>query len=76
MLSVVNPLTALKHIAAFSAGLRGHELENWEPGERFALATCIRCKAQVRVYYSPLQPEVAGDAITCKCGAPAVKRVA
>jgi len=63
-----NQLAALKHIAGFSAAVRGHELGEWRTGERSALATCIRCGADVRVYFPALQPEMDGPSLEHLCG--------
>jgi len=65
---IVNQLAALQHIATFSAAVRGHELGGWRIGEGSALATCIRCGAEVRVYFPALQPEMDGLALACQCG--------
>ena len=60
-------LTALQRIAAFSARLRGHQLGAWNSGDGCASARCIRCGAGLRVYNSPIQPEMDGAAINCIC---------
>jgi hypothetical protein len=60
-------LEALQRIAAFSAKVRGHELGEWLVGENFAQAACIRCQAELRVYYSPIQPEMDGAALNAPC---------
>jgi len=61
-------LEALQRIAAFSAKLRGHELGQWRAGEGFAQATCIRCRAQMRVCNSLFQPDMEGPALDALCG--------
>jgi hypothetical protein len=65
---IAHQLAALQRIAAFSAAVRGHELEGWRTGEESALASCIRCGAEVRVYFPALQPEMDGPAYEHLCG--------
>jgi hypothetical protein len=65
---MVSQIIALQRIAAFSARLRGHDIGEWQTGEEFASASCIRCRAELRVYYWPLQPEMDGTALDSQCG--------
>jgi len=69
-------LTALQRIAAFSAKVRGHELGEWYSGDGFASARCGRCGAELRVYFSPVQPEIDGAAIDRLCGQEAAEQAA
>ena len=59
---------ALQRIAAFSAKLRGHELGEWHRSEGFAQATCVRCRAELVVYNSLVQPEMDGPVLDQQCG--------
>jgi len=68
MPSANDQLAALQRIAAFSARLREHELGEWHTGEGIARACCIRCRAELRLYYSPIQPEMDGAALESLCG--------
>jgi len=76
MSSMADQLAALERIAAFSAKLRGHELGEWHKGEGFAMASCVRCGAELRVYGSVIQPEIDGPALDCLCGEEMGDRVA
>jgi len=64
---VFHQLAALQHIAAYSATVRGHELGVWHTTEGCSRACCIRCRAELRVYFPALQPEVDGTAIGRPC---------
>jgi hypothetical protein len=61
-------LAVSQRIAAFSAKLCGHELGEWRTGEDFAAANCVRCGAELRVYFPALQPEMDGRALEHLCG--------
>jgi hypothetical protein len=74
--SMARQIAALQRIAAFSARVRGHDLGEWQTGEEFASASCIRCRAEVRVYYSPIQPEMDGAALNRQCGQGAAEQAA
>jgi len=76
MSSIAGQLAALKRIAEFSARLRGHELGEWHTGEGFAQASCIRCRAELRVYHSVIQPEMDGTALESLCSKGDVERAA
>jgi len=69
---IVNQLAALRRIAAFSAGVRGHELCEWRTGKNGAQASCTHCGAGLRVYVSALHPEMDGPALGGACGQYAV----
>jgi len=58
----------LQRIAEFSAEVRGHKLGEWHKSEGFALASCIQCGAELRVYFPALQPEMDGPALEHLCG--------
>jgi hypothetical protein len=60
-------IAALQHIATFSAAVRGHELGEWDTGHGSASACCIRCGAELRVYFPALQPEMDGPALARSC---------
>jgi len=60
-------LTALQRIATFSAAVRGHALGEWQVGDNLARAKCIRCSAELRVYFPTLQPEMDGSALDREC---------
>jgi len=64
---IEDQLAALQRIAVFSAAVRGHELGEWHTGEDFALASCVRCGAALRVYFPALQPEMDGPALERAC---------
>jgi hypothetical protein len=64
---ITRQVMALQHIAAFSAALRGHELSAWQTGQGFALAHCVRCGAELRVYFPVLEPEMDGAALDREC---------
>lgn len=64
---ICDQLTALRRIAAFSAALRGHELGEWHTSDNFALASCIRCGAELRVYFPAIQPDMDGRALEQAC---------
>ena len=66
-LSMASQLAALQRMAAFSAKVRGHELGEWQAGDGTASASCLRCGAGLRVYYSVLQPDMDGAALHCLC---------
>jgi len=66
-IQVADQLAALQRIAAFSATLRGHELGAWHTREGCSQARCIRCRAELRVYFPAVQPEVSGAAIERLC---------
>jgi hypothetical protein len=69
---VADQLAALQPIAAFSAAMRGHGLGEWQTGEGFALAHCIQCSAELRVYFPALEPEMDGPALDYECAHHAV----
>ena len=69
---IADQLAALQRIAAFSAALRGHGLGEWQTGEGFALAKCIQCGAELRVYFPALEPEMDGPALDHECARRAV----
>ena len=71
-----DPLTVLQRIAAYSAKVRGHLLGEWQNGEGFAQTSCTRCHAALRVYYSPIQPEMDGAALDGECGKAAAEQAA
>jgi len=60
-------LQALQRIANFSAAVRGHFLGEWCAGAGHAHARCLRCGAELRIYLSPIQPEMDGDALVNEC---------
>ncbi len=64
---IAGQIAALQRIATYSAAVRGHELGGWQMGEDFALASCIRCGAELRVYFPALQPEMDGPALDQAC---------
>jgi hypothetical protein len=64
---IAHQLATLQRIAAYSAGVRGHEVGEWHMGENFAVAGCIRCGAEVRVYFPALQPEMDGSTLEQPC---------
>jgi hypothetical protein len=64
---IAHQLAPLQRIATFSAAVRGHALGEWQTGEGFALASCIQCGAELRVYFPALQPEMDGPALGCEC---------
>jgi len=67
--AAAHQLAALQRIATYSARLRGHELGAWHTLAGCSLARCIRCHAELRVYFPAIQPEVAGPAIERPCHA-------
>ena len=69
---IAHQLAALRRIAAFSAAVRGHGLGEWQTGEGFALAKCIQCGAELRVYFPALEPEMDGPALDYECARHAV----
>jgi hypothetical protein len=69
---VADQLAAFQRIAAFSAAMRGHGLGEWQTGEGFALAHCIQCSAELRVYFPALEPEMDGPALDYECAHHAV----
>jgi hypothetical protein len=69
---IAHQLAPLQRIAAFSAAVRGHGLGEWRTGDGFALASCIQCGAELRVYFPALQPEMDGTALDCECARQAV----
>ena len=71
-----NQLAALQRIAAFSVGVRGHALGEWQIGEDHAASSCIRCGAAVRVYFPALQAEMDGPALGLLCNQGASERTA
>jgi len=60
-------LAALQRIAAFSATVRGHELGEWHTRKGCSSTHCIRCRAQLRVRFPAIQPEVDGTAVERLC---------
>lgn len=60
-------LAALQRMAVFAAGLRGHELGAWRVSAGLALANCIHCGREVRVYSSLVQPDVEGRCLQDPC---------
>ena len=73
---MADQFAALERIAAFSAKVRGHELGEWHRGEGFAQANCVRCRAELRVYCSPIQPEMEGAALNARCREKTAEQVA
>ena len=69
----VDQLAALRRIALFSAGLRGHTVGEWRMGESFTQANCVRCGAGLRVYFPVIQPEMDGAALEQECTPGAVE---
>jgi hypothetical protein len=67
MYSITDQLAALQRIAAFSATLRGHVLGEWRTDKGLALASCVHCGRELRVYCSPLQPDIDGSALDDGC---------
>jgi hypothetical protein len=67
MHSITDQLAALERIAIFSARLRGHELGAWRNDEVLAFASCVHCGREVRVYCSPLQPDIDGLGLEDGC---------
>jgi hypothetical protein len=67
MYSTTDQLAALQRIAIFSAKLRGHELGAWRNDDVLAFASCIHCGRELRVYCSPLQPDIDGSALKDPC---------
>ena len=60
-------LACLQRIAAFAAGVRGHELGEWHSGEDCMQARCLACGAVLRVYASILEPDMDGPALQQPC---------
>ena len=60
MTDFASELEALQRIAVFSAKARGHDLGEWQIGADFAVASCVRCRSEIRVCFSVVQPEMAG----------------
>jgi hypothetical protein len=69
-------LAALKRIAVFSARVRGHELDEWHPGEGWAAARCVRCGRELRVNFSLIQPEMDGAALEHECEREVIEQAA
>jgi hypothetical protein len=67
MYSITDQLAALERIAVFSARLRGHELGAWCNDEVLAFASCVHCGRELRVYCSPLQPDIDGSGLEDGC---------
>jgi hypothetical protein len=76
MQSIAGQVAALQRIATFSAKLRGHELGEWQMGEGFATAGCVRCGQGIRVYWSLVQPEMEGPALDKPCNKGAAQQAA
>jgi len=68
-----NQLAALRRIALFSAGLRGHKVGEWRISEGFAEASCLKCGAELRVCVPVIQPEMDGSALEQECTPGAVE---
>jgi hypothetical protein len=68
MNAFVHRIDILQRTAAFSAAVCGHALGEWRASGHFALASCIRCGAELRVYFPALQPEMEGSALDDLCG--------
>jgi hypothetical protein len=64
---MIGQLAALERIAIFSAQLRGHELGEWLAGEGLVTTQCVKCRRELRVYFSLVQPEMDGPALECEC---------
>lgn len=58
----------LRHIAVFSARLRGHELTTWRMASNSATAVCSKCGRAITVYASLMQPEMDGAVLDELCG--------
>lgn len=67
MHSITDQLAALERIAVFSARLRGHELGPWRNDDVLAVASCVHCGRELRVYRSPLQPDIDGLGLEDGC---------
>jgi hypothetical protein len=67
MHSITDQLAALERIAIFSARLRGHEPGAWRNDEVLAFASCVHCGRELRVYCSPLQPDIDGLGLEDGC---------
>jgi hypothetical protein len=65
-------LANLQRIAAFSAGLRGHQLGLWWSCEDSATACCSKCGRSVTVYVSLMLPDMDGTALAEDCNAAVV----
>lgn len=68
MTEMTGRVEILQRIAAFSAQIRGHQLGEWRTGEGVMLVNCVRCRAELRVYHSVIQPEMDGAALDTHCG--------
>ena len=68
-MSMDNEVAALHRIGEYAAKVRGHELGEWRSGEGFEIASCIRCRKQLRVYPSLIQPEMEGAILEKQCTA-------
>lgn len=67
---------ALRRIAAYSAGVRGHALGRWRTAGDYGRASCTRCGARLRIYFPALQPEMDGPALAQACEPQAVSKQA
>ena len=65
--ALAQQLARLQQIASFSAAVRGHQLGAWQTQDGWAAAECVRCGAELRVYFPALQPEVNGPALEHSC---------
>jgi len=66
-LVIAEQMAALQRIATFSAAVRGHELAEWRISDGTARATCVRCGADLRVYFPAFQPEMDGPVLDQLC---------
>lgn len=67
MNSMTDQLAALQRIADFSARLRGHEPGLWRASEDSAVANCIHCGRELRIYSSLMQPDIDGSILEDTC---------
>ncbi len=68
MHSITDQIAALQRIAAFSC--KGCADMSWECGAPLrdsALANCVHCGREIRVYCSPVQPDIDGSALEVGC---------
>ncbi|HTQ53231.1 MAG TPA: hypothetical protein VMI94_02160 [Bryobacteraceae bacterium] len=64
---LIHQLSVLQHIAAFSAGLRGHQLGEWRIEDGQAVVSCVLCGAALRLCFPALQPEMDGAILDQLC---------
>jgi len=67
MNSMTDQLASLQRIADFSARLRGHNPGAWRASEDSAVASCIHCGRELRIYCSLIEPDIDGSALEDYC---------